>query len=130
MVKSMLDQDEALDRVFHALADGSRRRIVEQLGRGPASVSALAEPLPITLAAVVQHVQVLEAAGIVRTRKVGRVRTCEVDVAGLRPVDRWIADRKARWEQAFDRLGTVLAPPPADDDNDDNDDRPPTRSTR
>ena len=105
----MLLQDEVLDRAVHALADASRRHIVEQLGRGPASVSELAAPLPMTLAAVVQHVQVLEAAGIVRTRKEGRVRRCEVDVAALRPVDRWIADRKTMWEQTFDRLGATLA---------------------
>jgi DNA-binding transcriptional ArsR family regulator len=107
----VLTQDLVLDRVFHALADSSRRHIVEQLERGPASVSELAEPLPMTLAAVVQHVQVLEAAGIVRTQKVGRVRRCEVDVEALRPVDRWIADRRAGWHQAFDRLGAVLAEP-------------------
>jgi DNA-binding transcriptional ArsR family regulator len=112
MVKWMLKQDEALDRVFHALADSSRRHMVERLSSGPASVTELAKPLPMTLAAVVQHVQVLEAAGIVRTAKVGRIRRCEINLDTLRPVDRWIADRRAMWERAFDHLGDVLAPPP------------------
>ena len=109
MVTSMLQQEESLDRVLHALADGSRRRIVERLSTGSASVSDLARPLPITLAAVVQHVQVLESAGLVRTRKVGRVRRCELRMEALRPVDRWISERKSMWAEAFDRLGAVLA---------------------
>jgi DNA-binding transcriptional ArsR family regulator len=120
----MLKQDESLDRVFHALADSSRRNMVERLSAGPASVTELARPLPMTLAAVVQHVQVLEAAGLVRTEKVGRVRRCEINLDTLRPVDRWIADRRAMWERAFDQLGSVLGqPPPADLD-------PDPRSTR
>jgi DNA-binding transcriptional ArsR family regulator len=109
----MLKQDEGLDRVFHALADSSRRNMVERLSAGPASVTELARPLPMTLAAVVQHVQVLESAGLVRTEKVGRIRRCEINLETLRPVDRWIADRRAMWERAFDRLGKVLAAPPA-----------------
>jgi DNA-binding transcriptional ArsR family regulator len=111
----MLKQDGSLDRVFHALADSSRRNMVERLSAGPASVTELARPLPMTLAAVVQHVQVLEAAGLVRTEKVGRVRRCEINLDTLRPVDRWIADRRAMWERAFDQLGSVLGQPaPAD----------------
>ena len=112
----MLQQDDDLDRVFHALADRSRRRMVEQLTSGPASVSDLARPLPMTLAAVVQHVHVLEAAGLVRTAKVGRVRHCELQVESLRPVDRWIAERRAMWGAAFDRLGDVLAELPHEPD--------------
>jgi DNA-binding transcriptional ArsR family regulator len=104
----VLKQDESLDRVFHALADSSRRSMVERLSTGPASVTELARPLPMTLAAVVQHVQVLEAAGLVRTEKVGRVRRCEINLETLRPADRWIAERRAMWERAFDRLGSVL----------------------
>jgi DNA-binding transcriptional ArsR family regulator len=84
--------------------------MVERLSAGPASVSELAKPLPMTLAAVVQHVQVLEAAGLVRTRKVGRVRRCEINLDTLRPVDEWIASRRAMWELAFDRLGDLLTP--------------------
>ena len=105
----MLKQDESLDRVFHALADSSRRSMVERLSTGPASVTELARPLPMTLAAVVQHVQVLEAAGLVRTEKVGRVRTCTLDPRGLRRAERWIERRRAEWEQRLDRLGDVLA---------------------
>lgn len=98
--------------------------MVERLSAGPASVTELAKPLPMTLAAVVQHVQVLEAAGLVRTEKVGRVRRCEINLDTLRPVDRWIADRRAMWERAFDQLGSVLGQrPPAGAD-------PDPRSTR
>jgi DNA-binding transcriptional ArsR family regulator len=111
----MLKRDENLDRVFHALSDCSRRRMIERLSSGPASVSELARPLPMTLAAVVQHVQVLEAAGLVRTKKVGRVRRCELRAGALRPVDHWISERQAMWAAAFDRLGQLLADPPDHD---------------
>jgi DNA-binding transcriptional ArsR family regulator len=114
--------DERLDLVFHALADRGRRSMLERLSHGSASVSELAGPLPMSLAAVVQHVQVLEAAGVVRTEKVGRVRRCELDVAAFAEVDRWIAGRRAMWSRAFDRLGEVLAeavptstPPPQEE---------------
>jgi DNA-binding transcriptional ArsR family regulator len=107
----MLQQDESLDRMFHALADRGRRHMIEQLSAGPASVSELARPLPMTLAAVVQHVQVLEAAGLVRTEKVGRVRRCALRAEALRPVDQWISERQAMWAAAFDRLGDVLSEP-------------------
>src|SRR5215216_6318862 len=103
---------EPLDRVFHALADPSRRLIVERLSRGPASVSQLAEPLPMSLPAVVQHLQVLEASGLVQSEKVGRVRTCRIAPAGLRPVERWITERRATWERRLDRLGDYLADEP------------------
>jgi DNA-binding transcriptional ArsR family regulator len=102
----------AVDRVFHALGDPTRRVIVERLSRGPASVSALAKPLEISLAAVVQHLQVLEESGIVRTQKVGRVRSCQIRSDGLRVAERWIAERRAVWERRFDRLGEVLDAPP------------------
>ncbi|HYY21880.1 MAG TPA: metalloregulator ArsR/SmtB family transcription factor [Thermoleophilaceae bacterium] len=100
---------EPVDRVFHALADPSRRLIVERLSRGPASVSELAEPLPMSLPAVVQHLQVLEGSGLVRSEKVGRVRTCRIDPVALRPVERWISARRASWETRLDRLGEYLA---------------------
>jgi len=100
---------EPLDRVFHALADPSRRLIVERLSRGPASVSELAEPLPMSLPAVVQHLQVLEGSGLVRSEKVGRVRTCRIEPVALRPVERWISLRRASWESRLDRLGEYLA---------------------
>jgi DNA-binding transcriptional ArsR family regulator len=100
---------EPLDRVFHALADPSRRLIVERLSRGPASVSELAQPLPMSLPAVVQHLQVLEGSGLVRSEKVGRVRTCSIEPVALRPVERWISARRASWERRLDRLGEYLA---------------------
>ena len=97
-----------LDRVFQALADPTRRAVVERLTRGPASVKELAEPLPMTLAAVVQHIQVLEASGLVRTEKVGRVRTCQVDTAALRTAEQWLAGQRTAWERRLDRLGNFL----------------------
>ena len=100
---------ESMDRVFHALADPSRRVIVERLSRGPASVSELARPLPMSLPSVVQHLQVLETSGLVRSEKTGRVRTCQIEPAALRPVEQWISARRSSWERRFDRLGDYLA---------------------
>jgi DNA-binding transcriptional ArsR family regulator len=100
-----------IDRVFHALGDPNRRAIVEKLSEGPISVSRLAEPLDITLAAVVQHLQVLEESGLVQTEKVGRVRTCRIEPAGLSVAERWIGERRSMWERRFDRLGELLAEP-------------------
>src|SRR5919109_5534868 len=105
----MLQQCQPVDRVFHALADPSRRVIVEQLSRGPASVSELARPLPMSLPAVVQHLQVLETSGLVRSDKIGRVRTCRIEPAALRPVEQWISARRTSWERRLDRLGEYLA---------------------
>ena len=102
-----------VDRVFHALGDPTRRVIVERLSRGPASVSALAKPLDITLAAVVQHLQVLEESGIVRTQKLGRIRSCQIRADGLRVAERWISERRTLWERRFDRLGELLEAPSA-----------------
>jgi DNA-binding transcriptional ArsR family regulator len=95
--------------VFHALSDPTRRRIVEHLGRGTASVSELAAPLPMSMPAVVQHLQVLEASGLVESEKVGRVRTCRLVVKRLDTVQDWIEARKASWEGRLDRLGDYLA---------------------
>jgi DNA-binding transcriptional ArsR family regulator len=97
-----------MDRVLHALADPSRRVIVERLSNGPASVSELARPLPMSLPAVIQHVQVLEASGLVRSEKVGRVRTCRMEPEAMRPVERWIGARRSSWERRLDRLGEYL----------------------
>jgi DNA-binding transcriptional ArsR family regulator len=83
--------------------------MVERLSRGPASVSELAQPLPMSLAAVVQHLQVLEASGLVQSEKVGRVRTCRIEPEAMAPVERWIADRRTAWERRLDRLGDYLA---------------------
>jgi DNA-binding transcriptional ArsR family regulator len=98
-----------LDRVFQALADPGRRLMVERLSQGPASVSELGRPLAMSLAAVVQHVQVLEASGLIRSQKTGRTRTCSINAAALRSAESWIADRRTRWERRLDRLGDYLA---------------------
>jgi DNA-binding transcriptional ArsR family regulator len=104
----MLDQTIDLDRTFQALADKSRRSMVERLTLGPASVSQLAEPLAMTLAAVVQHVQVLEACGVVKTEKVGRTRVCRIQPAAMTAAEQWITERRRGWEARLDRLGDVL----------------------
>jgi DNA-binding transcriptional ArsR family regulator len=98
-----------LDRVFHALADPGRRLMLERLGRGPASVSELARPLSMSLAAVVQHVQILETSGLVRTQKVGRTRTCSLDPVTLRSAEHWMSERRTLVERRLDRLGDYLA---------------------
>jgi DNA-binding transcriptional ArsR family regulator len=95
--------------MFQALADPSRRRMVERLSRGPASVSELARPLTMSLPAVVQHLHVLEASGLVRSEKVGRVRTCSIEPKALRTAERWISERRTSWERRLDRLGDYLA---------------------
>ncbi|GAA4535231.1 ArsR/SmtB family transcription factor [Amycolatopsis samaneae] len=100
-----------LDQVFKALADPTRRALVERLVRGPASVSELAAPLTMSLAAVVQHLQVLESAGVVRSEKAGRVRTCRVEPAALRVAEDWLGGQRTPWENRLDRLGEVLAEP-------------------
>jgi DNA-binding transcriptional ArsR family regulator len=105
----MLNQSASVDRLFQALADPTRRVMVERLSRGPASVSALAEPLAMSLPAVMQHLQVLEASGLVRSEKVGRVRTCRLEPKALRTVEQWITERRASWERRLDRLGEYLA---------------------
>jgi DNA-binding transcriptional ArsR family regulator len=105
--KSKID----VNRVFQALADPTRREILERIGRGPVSVSHLAEPLQISLAAVVQHLQLLEDSGLVHTEKVGRVRTCRLEPAGLLAAEQWLHERRALWERRLDRLGDVLADP-------------------
>src|ERR1700720_160645 len=104
----------SVDRVFHALGDPTRRAIVEKLSEGPISVSHLARPLEITLAAVVQHLQILEKSGLVHTEKVGRVRTCRIEPRGLSVAEKWIEARRTLWEKRLDRLGDLLAEPDAD----------------
>jgi DNA-binding transcriptional ArsR family regulator len=104
----MLNQLQ-VDQAFHAFGDPTRRKLVEQLSRGPASVSDLARPLGITLAAVVQHLHVLEQSGVVRSEKVGRVRTCHIQPAAFDVAAAWIAERRRLWERRLDRLGAILA---------------------
>ena len=105
----MLQDVADLDRIFHALADPGRRLMLERLGQGPASVSELGRPLSMSLAAVVQHVQVLEASGLVRTEKLGRTRTCTLNPASLRSAEQWISERRTFVERRLDRLGEYLA---------------------
>jgi DNA-binding transcriptional ArsR family regulator len=109
ILKCVLNQTEDLDRVFQALADPGRRQMIERLSRGTASVSELARPLAMSLAAVVQHVQVLEACGLIRSQKVGRTRTCTIEPATLQSAEHWITERRSAWERRLDRLGTYLA---------------------
>ena len=105
----MPNQSAELDRLFHALADPGRRVIVQRLVRGPASVSEIAEPLAMSLPAVLQHLQVLEASGLIRSEKSGRVRTCRLDPAGLSEAEAWVAARRMEWERRLDLLGDYLA---------------------
>ena len=98
----------ALDRIFHALADPSRRAMLERLTRGPASVNELAAPLTMSLPAVVQHLQVLENSGLVKTQKIGRVRSCTLDSSAMSQAERWINDRRLQWERRLDRLADYL----------------------
>ncbi len=112
IVKNVLNQSVPLDLVFQALSDPSRRVMVERLSRGPASVSELARPLAMSLPAVVQHLQVLEASGLVRSEKVGRVRTCRIEPQAFEAAEQWIVERRASWERRLDRLGDYLAEHP------------------
>ena len=104
----MLHYQQPLDLAFQALSDPTRRRMVEQLSRGPASVSELAGPLPMSMSAVVQHLKVLQDAGLVSSRKVGRVRTCRVEPAVLSAAERWITERRRSVGAGLDRLGVFL----------------------
>ena len=104
----MLNQQAELDMMFQALADPARRSMLDRLCRGPASVSELAAPLAMSLPSVMQHLQVLEASGLVRSSKTGRVRTCRIEPAALSSAERWINDRRRLWESNLDRLGDYL----------------------
>ncbi|MGB6691740.1 MAG: metalloregulator ArsR/SmtB family transcription factor [Terracidiphilus sp.] len=105
----MRDRPIDIDRLFHALGDPTRRAIVDRLVEGPSSVSRLAEPLGVTLTAVMQHLQILEEAHLVHTEKLGRVRTCRLENAGFRALEQWIRDHRTAWERKLDRLGKFLA---------------------
>jgi len=105
----MLNYQDALDGAFRALADPTRRAIVERLTRGRATVSDLAEPLPMSLPAVHQHLQVLEEAGLMTWEKKGRVRWCQLDAKGLGAAESWISDRRRLWERRLDALERHLA---------------------
>jgi DNA-binding transcriptional ArsR family regulator len=109
VLNNVLDPELNLDRVFHALADPGRRRMLERLSQGPASVSELGKPLAMSLAAVLQHVQILEGSGLVQSRKLGRTRTCSLNEQTLRSAERWISERRTFVERRLDRLGEYLA---------------------
>ncbi len=100
-----------INRIFQALGDPTRRAIIERLSKGPISVSQMAEPLEMTLAAVVQHVQVLQDSGLVATEKTGRVRTCRLEPGGLAAAANWLLERRTTWERQLDRLGDLLGEP-------------------
>lgn len=97
-----------IDAVLKALAEPTRRQILERLSQGPVGVSQLAEPFDMSLAAVVQHLQVLEECGLIKTEKIGRVRTCRIEPGGLEGLTQWIADRRLPVERRLDRLGDLL----------------------
>ena len=105
----MLNQSSHLDLAFQALADPTRRAIVERLSRGPASVGELARPFSMSLPAVMQHLAVLEESGLVHSEKIGRVRTCQINSEALSQAEQWIHQRRIEWEQRLDRLGEYLA---------------------
>src|ERR1700720_3974735 len=104
----MLNCETRLDQAFQALADPTRRAIVERLAEDPASVSELKRPLVMSLPAVMQHLAVLETSGLVVSQKAGRVRTCRINPAALAEAERWITDRRLEWERRLDRLGEYL----------------------
>jgi DNA-binding transcriptional ArsR family regulator len=104
----MPNQIEGLDKVFQALVDPSRRNMVERLIQSPASVKELARPLAMSLPAVMQHLGVLEACGLVRSEKVGRVRTCHIEAGALRVAESWLSEQRTAWEHRLDRLGELL----------------------
>lgn len=104
----MLKYSTPLDGVFHALSDPTRRTMVDRLGRGPASVGELAKPLDMTLSAVMQHLLVLEGAGLVRSAKVGRVRTCHLNEDVLSSAEAWFTSRRAAWNRHLDALADYL----------------------
>jgi DNA-binding transcriptional ArsR family regulator len=108
ILKYMLNDSAALNLAFQALADPTRRRMVARLSRGPTSVSELARPLAISLPAVLQHLQMLEASGLVRTEKKGRVRTCRIDPKAFESAEGWIAEQRGLWEGRLDRLEDYL----------------------
>jgi DNA-binding transcriptional ArsR family regulator len=120
ILKQVPNQLSPLDQVFHALADPTRRGMVERLVRGPATVSELSRPLDMSLPAVLQHLQVLEASGLVRSEKAGRVRTCRIEPDALRAAEAWVTGQRTAWETRLDRLGDYLAGHGADSQNTDS----------
>lgn len=108
ILSRMINHSAHLDRLFNALADRSRRTMVERLSRGPAPVTELARPLSMSLPSVMQHLQVLQAAGLIHSKKIGRVRTCSIRPKALDRVEHWLSALRLEWEQRLDRLGAHL----------------------
>ena len=106
--KHMLNHSHSLDRAFHALSDATRRAVLDRLARGPASVSELAKPFDTTFASIVQHIQVLEASGLIVTKKIGRTRTCRISADAVARVEQWLSERRQLWAGRLDRLGALL----------------------
>jgi DNA-binding transcriptional ArsR family regulator len=113
----MVNGSAQLDRVFQALADPTRRAIVERLVRSPASVSELAAPLPMSLPAVLQHLNVLQASGLIVSEKAGRVRTCRLEPAAVRDAEAWIHRQRLAWERRLDALDELITTPPPTEGN-------------
>lgn len=105
----MLNYGPSLDSIFHSLADPTRRQIVERLADQNASVKAIAEPFDMSLPAVMLHLQILEADGLVRSQKEGRVRMCSLNRAPILLMEDWVGKRKASWERMFDQMERLLA---------------------
>jgi DNA-binding transcriptional ArsR family regulator len=106
--KHMLKHSHSLDRAFHALSDATRRAVLDRLTGGPASVSELAKPFDTTFASIVQHIQVLEASGLIVSEKIGRTRTCRISRDAVARVEQWLSERRQMWESRLDRLGAIL----------------------
>ncbi|TGK05217.1 ArsR family transcriptional regulator [Leptospira langatensis] len=104
----MLNYSSSLDRIFYALSDPTRRGMIEQLSKKKASVSELASPLNMSMAAVVQHIQILEESGLIKTQKVGRVRSCQVEPRSFKAMESWLSQRRKFWERNLDRLDEYL----------------------
>jgi DNA-binding transcriptional ArsR family regulator len=102
-------QAAQLDRLFRGLADPTRRAVLEQLGRGPAAVSELAEPFRMSLPSFLQHLDILEEAGLVKSRKAGRVRTYRLTPRPLKAAENWLEKQRAIWNRRLDQLDTYLA---------------------
>lgn len=108
MMPGMTSAAPAADDVFRALSDPTRRRVLERLSRGPASVSELAKPFDMALPSFVQHLGILEKSGLVHSRKLGRVRTFEIVPKRMRAAEDWLVRQRTVWERRLDQLDSYL----------------------
>ena len=111
----MANNSLALDSIFHALADPTRRAVLQRLGKGPATVSELAEPFAMALPSFMKHVGVLEETGLIRSQKIGRIRTCMLERKKLAAAERWFGEQRAIWEDRYRNLDGLLAKMTGDD---------------